>query len=793
MNEPRTPRTYRPPAIGPNLVDGCTPAGLALAAMLAAAIGPAAFANEEAQREALARVLEYAEESHYSSIRVDDRISRFTLENYLAALDELRLLFTQEDEALLRERYGDRLDDAMRQGQVEPVFEIHRHYLQRQAQYRDFARNYLATRPSLNTAREWLRNRWAAPRPRNRVEQEQIWQDRVRHEWVNLVLDGWNYESARARLRHRFLFGDPLGVDSEGFSFFVGEVPGGRQPGADPYDARSAYAMFLNAFARALDSNSSYASPESVWELAERMEDLGRVSLSLDTEGQYVAVREIPEEVAAAAKGDVQVGDRIVEVDFFGDGDFIDVDGWRSFHIHNLLLGPIGTTVALRVLPAGVQTGAVERTAKRISMVTKEMKRALRWTPKWLMDRSMKKMLQEQMNASRSVLDVEHDGRTLRVGVVRIPAIYEKCTRDVRRLVRELEDAGVDALVVDLRENFFGEGNEVISLTGLFVGKGPIAQERDRKGSVQVRRNRRQEAIWEGPLAVLVNQASGSDAIVLAAAIQDYGRGVVVGERTLARGTRQVEFKIKALAREKSDDPVLRITNRQYFRVTGESFDQKGVQPDILLTMANEYSALPRAGAPDVDESGNEQAVNRSPGPIGIPSADFLGRKIARGLLDTLALRHRQRVSQDIDWGLIADYLELSRERMQSRTEPISLDKRLQNRASQWGEELALATAWIEAKGPEAAVTEPALAEYLLQVMRSYVPENELPNVEEPELVRAIMLAKGYVADADENGYRRSPYDLPLRQAANIVADWGRLKAGAVPAAIASGGYQAAD
>ncbi|MDE0488738.1 MAG: S41 family peptidase [Gammaproteobacteria bacterium] len=764
-----------------------------MAAILAAAVGPAALANEEAQREAMARVLEYAEESHYSSIRVDDRISRSTLENYLAALDELRLLFTQEDEALLGERYGDRLDDAMRQGQVEPVFEIHRLYLERQAQYRDFAKNYLATRPSLNTSREWLRNRWAAPRPRNRAEQEQVWQDWVRHEWINLVLEGWTYESARARLRHRYLFGDPLGVDSEGFSFSIGELPGGRQPGTDPYDARSAYAMFLNAFARALDSNSNFQSPESVWELAERMEDLGRVSLSLDTEGEYVAVREVREEVASAATGDVQVGDRIVELDPFGDGDFIDVAGWQSFHIHNLLLGPAGTSVALRVLPAGVKTDVVERTATRTSMLTKEMKRALRWTPKWLMDRSMKKMLQSQMDASQSVLDVDEGGRTLRVGVVRIPAFYEKCTRDVRRLVRELETAGVDALVVDLRKNFFGEGNEVISLTGLFVGKGPISQERDRKGSVQVQRNKRREAIWEGPLAVLVDQRSSAAAEIFAAAIQDYGRGVIVGERTLAGDSLQVEFKIKALAREKSDDPVLSITNRQYFRVTGERIDRTGVQPDIQLTMANEYSAPARTETPDVDETGNAQAANRPPGPNSIPSADFRGRKIARERLDTLALRHRQRVSQDIDWGLIADYLELSLERMQSRTEPISVDKRLQNQASQWREELALATAWIEAKGPEAAVTEPALAEYFLQVKRSYVPESEMPNVEKPELVRAIMLARGFVAVADESGYRQSPYDLPLRQAANIVADWRRLEEGAVATAIASGGRPAPD
>ncbi|MCY3604983.1 MAG: carboxy terminal-processing peptidase [Gammaproteobacteria bacterium] len=760
-----------------------------MAAILAAAVGPAALANEEAQREAMARVLEYAEESHYSSILVDDRISRSTLENYLAALDELRLLFTQEDEALLGERYGDRLDDAMRQGQVEPVFEIHRLYLQRQAQYRDFAKNYLATRPSLNTSRKWLRNRWAAPRPRNRAEQEQVWQDWVRHEWINLVLEGWTYESARARLRHRYLFGDPLGVDSEGFSFSIGELPGGRQPGADPYDARSAYAMFLNAFARALDSNSNFQSPESVWELAERMEDVGLVRLSLDAEGEYVVVREQPAEIAADTAVGLQVGDRIIEVDPFGAGEFIGVVGWQPFEIHNLVFGPTDTMVVFRVLPAGVQTGAVERTAKRISVVTKEMKRALRWTPKWLMDRSMNKMLQSERNASRSVLEVEHGGRTLRVDVVRIPEFYENCARDVRRLVRELKDEGMRALVVDVRNNIFGESDEVISLIGLFVGKGPVSQERDRGGRVQILRNTRQEAIWDGPMAVLVNQGSSSAAEIFAAAIQDYGRAVVVGERTFARGTSQVEFKVKALRRGKSDDPVLRITNREFFRVTGKSIDQTGVQPDILLTMADEYSLATRAWASGIDRSGHANASNGSLRPIEIHSANFRRQESAPELLDSLAARHQQRASQDIDWSLIAGYLKLSQERMQRRSEPIHLDARRQNQATQWAEELTLAKDWIEARGPQSVVTEPALAEFFLEARGVHVPENEIPNVEEPELVRAIMLAKGLVAVEGENGYQQSSYDLPLQQAASIAADWVRLQDGAASAASASGGY----
>ena len=329
----------------------------------------------------------------------------------------------------------------------------------------------------------------------------------------------------------------------------------------------------------------------------------------------------------------------------------------------------------------------------------------------------------------------------------------------------------------------------MISLTGLFVGKGPISQERDRKGSVQVQRNRSQEAIWEGPLAVLVDQRNSSAAEILAAAIQDYGRGVIVGERTLAGDTRQVEFKIKALARGKSDDPVLRITNRQNFRVTGESIDQTGVLPDILLTMANEYSFLPRAGGPDVDVSGHARAVTGPPGPNEIPSADFRGRKIARELLDTLALGHQQRASQNIDWSLIAGYLKLSQERMQRRSEPIHLDARRQNQATQWAEELTLAKDWIKARGPQSVVTEPELAEFFLEARGVHVPENEIPNVEEPELVRAIMLAKSLVAVEGENGYQQSSYDLPLQQAASIAADWVRLQDGAASAASASGGY----
>ena len=266
-----------------------------------------------------------------------------------------------------------------------------------------------------------------------------------------------------------------------------------------------------------------------------------------------------------------------------------------------------------------------------------------------------------------------------------------------------------------------------------------------------------------------------------------------MGERTFARGTQQVEFKIKALARSKSDDPVLRITNREFFRVTGKAIDQTGVQPDILLTMADEYSSLMRAWAPTVDRSRRAQASTGPLRPEEIPSADFRRQEITHELLNTLAVRHRQRASQDIDWRLIAGNLELSHKRMQRRTEPIHLDTRRANRATQWAEELALSKAWVEAKGREAVVTEPALVEFFLQARGVHVPESEIPNVEEPELVRAIMLSKGYVAVEGESGYQQSSYDLPLQQAASIMADWVLLRDDTASAASASGGYPEAD
>ncbi len=772
-----------PPYVGPATLRrrACELLTAALAVLLAAPCGSAESLDEEALRETVTQALNHAEKSHYSNVRVDDRISQLTLENYVAALDGLRIFFTVEDEELLREQYGDRLDDALREKQMYPMFDIHSLYLRRHAEFLALAQIFLKTRPNLNTSREWRRDRLAVLRPANQAEQEKFWRDWLRHEWINLVLEGRSYEAAGAWLRHHYRFADPVAVDEAGFSFSLtlAQSPVAEWPDADAHDSKSAIALFLNSFAFALDANSGYVSPESVREFSERLEEVGQIPVSLALDGEHLVVRERPGKEIVATQGGLQAGDRMIGLDPFGDGEVIDVVGWEPFEVHKLMFGPAGTTVVFRVLPAGGQTEVMERKMERSSFVTEEMKRALRWTPKWLIRRGMKKKLESAMRAEKKVLEVQLDGQTRHVGVIRIRAMDKNCERDVKRLAEELKAEGVDGLVLDLRDNTFGGGDEVVSLTGLFVGKGPISQQRDRKGKLRVQRNSKRKAIWEGPLAVLVNRRSSAASEVLAAAIQDFGRGVVVGKSTGGNGARHSEYKIKSPARDNSEDATLRITTREVYRVTGDRIHLEGVTPDISLPAGDEaWSMMRTPGSSSLPYvSLREQIPGNLLPAYEIPAPDVRRRNKSLLPLDELISRHEGRESQEPAWRLMSDRVDLSRRSMENEIEPIHIEQRRKNQDFRREEELELARAWLEAQGSEASAVEPAQAEYLQQFRASYLPESSVVSAaNEPALVRAMMLARGIVVVPDENGFRLDRYDLPLQKTALIVADLAQLQ-----------------
>ena len=369
------------------------------------------------------------------------------------------------------------------------------------------------TEPDLNTERTWILDREDAPRPASQAEMDDVWRDRVRHELINLVLDDRNYEEAVEALRKRY--------SQQRKSLFA-------------QDSDDVFAVFINAFTHTLDPHSTYFSPSNFEEYRIQMSRAYYgVGASLTTEDDHVLVREVLSGGPAEEDGRLRAGDRITGVDGSASGKLTEVIGWRLQDVVELIRGPADTPVVLRVLPGGEAAGSesflLELTRGRVRL----------------------------QGAEKELLTTERNGENVNVGVIRIVNFYidmegrdagledyPSSTRDVKRLIEELKSEGAESLILDLRRNGGGHLNEAISLAGLFLGIGPVVQVRETALRPKVLRNQKEPPVWDGPLVVLVDRLSASASEILAAAIQDYGRGVVVGQRTFGKGTVQNIYQI---------------------------------------------------------------------------------------------------------------------------------------------------------------------------------------------------------------------------------------------------------
>ena len=434
----------------------------------------------------------------------------------------------------------------------------------------------------------------------------------------------------------------------------------------------------------------------------------------------------------AEKDGRLRPGDRITGVDGSGSGEVTDVVGWQLQDVVELIRGEANTPVVLRIMPGG-DSGASDT---------------------FLLDLTRGRVLLE--GAQKELLSVERDGSELSVGVVRIPNFYfdaqgrdaglkdyPSSTRDVKGLIEELKSEGAKGLILDLRRNGGGHLTEAISLAGLFVGGGPIVQVRDSRMRVQpmpAGRNRPQPPVWDGPLVVLVDRLSASASEILAAAIQDYGRGVVVGQRTFGKGTVQNIYPIERRGQSMSGQ--LTLTMGKYYRVTGESTQHRGVDPDIALSIA---AAEPPVVFPSQiisDEIGESASENALPWDT-IPQEEFPGRSIDSATLTLLAANHEQRESTDPSWRLLSGRIKAMQEKNEPESAPINLDLRREQQAERRAQRLAMTNEW--------------LAEY------------ELPPIESLEDLRGMELP-----------------DVALEQASEVVADLVRLQAASSPAAASS-------
>jgi len=620
------------------------------------------FAPTERQARVARLVSSMFERSHYRQAPVNDPVSSLVLDRYLESLDGMRSYFTAADVAEF-ERYRYQLDDAVKDGKLDPVFEIFNRYQARSRERMKYALAVLEREPDFTLDESFEFDRREAPWPKDRAELDELWRKRVKNDAISLMLTGKTWPEAHDILVKRY----------------ERAAKRGEQVTSD-----DVFELFMNAFAHVFDPHSSYFSPRNSEEY--------RIQMSLSYEGigaslqmidDYVTIMEIIPGGSAQKSGELKATDRILAVGQGKAGEMVDVVGWRLDDVVQLIRGPQGSFVRLQILPGKASTDATERVLT--------LPRA--------------KITLESQAAKKEVREIERDGRKLRVGVISVPSFYQdynaraagdqnyrSTTRDVERLIGEFAaEGGIDGLVLDLRENGGGHLSEAIGLVNLFVGRGPVVQLRETGGRVEVLESEHAAPAYTGPLTILVDRFSASASEIFAAAMQDYGRGIVVGQETYGKGTVQNLYPLDRYAL--GQDPgygQLTLTIGMYYRVTGDSTQNRGVQPDVALASA--------ISTEEVGESSRDAALpwNR------IRPAEFRRDGSQSPVIADLQRLHEQRIVGDPDYQhLLSDVAKL--ETMRNRKSvSLNLEARRKERAAMTDDELSRENERRAALGEEA-------------------------------------------------------------------------------------------
>ncbi|MCG2577919.1 carboxy terminal-processing peptidase [Dechloromonas sp. XY25] len=491
---------------------------------------------------------------HYKPTPVDDQLSAAIFERYLKSLDGDKYYFVQADIDQLN-GYRTRLDDAINDEDLQPAFAIFNLYTRRVEERFVYARELLKTggfRFDQNERFAFDRDKasWAPSEDALR----QVWQLRVKNDWLRLKLAGKADSEIATMLDKRY-------------EQSIRRVK--RLKSDDAFQA------FMNAYTMAIEPHTSYLGPRASadFDISMRLSLFG-IGAVLQERDDYTVIREVTPGGPAALSGQLKAGDRIVAV-AQGEGPFVDVVGSRLDETVALIRGPADSVVRLDILPGDAGPDARHR---QISLVRKKVDLA-------------------QQAAKKSILDVSDGNDLRRIGVITLPTFYSdfegerqgdrnarSATRDVERLLGELGKEKVDGVVLDLRHNGGGSLKEAIALTGLFIDTGPVVMERNAQGRVFVDGDSNPGTAWDGPLGVLIDGESASASEIFAAAIQDYGRGIVIGEQSYGKGTVQTVLNLdQAVGDDKANLGELRLTIAQFFRVNGGTTQLRGVQPDIAF------------------------------------------------------------------------------------------------------------------------------------------------------------------------------------------------------------------
>ena len=614
----------------------------------ASALLPDGAIRPTARQQLLApRVASYLEQYHYSRRPIDKEFSVQVFDHYLNALDGQHSYFQAADVAALQ-KWRNGFDDMIHTGQLDPAFLIFARFQQRNRERMHYALSLLSTEPDWKLKESYSFDRDKAAWPRDTAELNDLWRQRVKSDALSLLLTGKSWPDAAETLRKRY----------ERVLARVGQV-----------SADDVFESLMNAYAAVYDPHSNYFSPRSSEEY--------RIQMSLSYEGIGASLQQVDDYVTisallpggpAAAANTLKANDRILAVGQGHDGALADVIGWRLDDVVQLIRGKGDTLVRLQILPAGAAPGTNQ---KIIELVRG-------------------KVTLENQAAKKELRQVHLGERTLRVGVITVPGFYEDndarsagdanyrtTARDVRRLIGELQSQGaVDALVLDLRGDGGGYLPEATALSGLFIDHGPVVQLKNTDGRIEVLDDPEPGIAYGGPLAVLVDRTSASASEIFAAAMQDYHRGVIVGQTTFGKGTVQNLIPLDRWSRQ-STDGQLTVTIGKFYRVTGESTQLRGVSPDIELPA--------RVNAKDVGESSLDYPLPWDR----IAAVPFRADAPLLGTVQTLAKEESTHSARDADYQWLVSALAALEQSRKDHSLSLNLAERQRERTTQEQQALA--------------------------------------------------------------------------------------------------------
>ena len=522
-------------------------------------------------------LVELIENFHYQKVAVNDAFSSVVFDEYLKALDGGRSYFLQSDIADF-EKFRLTMDDDVRSGDLSVPFYIFNVYQKRYNDRVNFALKEIEKKFSFTSNDTYTYDREKLPWLKSESESNSLWSKRIKYEMLNLKITGTAETKMKETLKKRY-----ENLISQSTKFNQQDV----------------FQIFMNSFTGSVDPRTSYFVPNKAQEFNE---DLARtfegIGARLQLENEVVKIAEIIPGGPAFKSKAIQANDRIIAVAQGKAGEFVDVIGWRLDVTVTKIKGPKGTIVRLKVIPAGQELSS---------------------TPK-IVELVRDKVVLEDQSAKRTIKTITSGGKSYKIGIIQLPAFYadframqagdpnyKSTTRDVRLLLDTLKREKVDAVVLDLRSNGGGSLPEAISLTGLFIKSGPVVQVRDRRNEIEVSEDEDESIAWTGPLGVFVDRFSASASEIFAGAIQDYGRGVIIGNQSYGKGTVQQGIDMSRVisttdklmlkgaqtvnAKGSQGANVTRtnapefgqinLTMAKFYRVNGSSTQHKGVVPDI--------------------------------------------------------------------------------------------------------------------------------------------------------------------------------------------------------------------